>query len=212
MVEDMMITEEEVKETSSSKEKHAEFTQLNDQQIPSGCAVSTVYGEGVVTGYRSSDSSFIVTLSFGATAYLNRKAILCTVLPVDTFEELEHTIETDEESNILSHSHFNRRLWCNSMGILTGTMPITTKRTKSRTEVISQQVLLLLHLHPLLTSHVLPLERAVRCCQPKPKQRKRKLDKNQNTDPEAQIATECAQSQEHHATQHGAKKITGILG
>ena len=66
---------------------HAEFTLLSDQPIPSGCAVSTVYGEGVVTGYRSSDSSFIVSLPFGATAYLNRKAILCTVLPVDTFEE-----------------------------------------------------------------------------------------------------------------------------
>ena len=76
---------------------HAEFTLLSDQPIPSGCAVSTVYGEGVVIGYRSSDSSFIVTLSFGATAYLNRNAILCTVLPVDTFEELEHTIETDED-------------------------------------------------------------------------------------------------------------------
>ena len=97
MVGDMMVTEEEMKETSSSKEKHAEFTLLSDQPIPSGCAVSTVYGEGVVTGYRSSDASFIVNLPFGATAYLNRKAILCTVLPVDTFEELEHTIETDEE-------------------------------------------------------------------------------------------------------------------
>ncbi|GFH50901.1 paired amphipathic helix protein Sin3a [Chaetoceros tenuissimus] len=64
MVEDMMVTEEEMEETSSSKEKHTEFTLLSDQPIPSGCAVSTVYGEGVVTGYKSSDASFIVSLPF----------------------------------------------------------------------------------------------------------------------------------------------------
>ena len=64
MVEDMMVTEEEMEETSSSKEKHTEFTLLSDQPIPSGCAVSIVYGEGVVTGYKSSDASFIVSLPF----------------------------------------------------------------------------------------------------------------------------------------------------
>lgn len=93
----MMVTEEVVKDCSSGSNMATDFCLLDNQPIPSGVSVSTVFGDGTVIDYRTADKTFIVSLQCGATAFLNRKSVLCSILPVDPYNELEHPIETEEE-------------------------------------------------------------------------------------------------------------------
>ena len=98
MVGDRMVTEEDMKDCSNAaNEPVTDYNLLDNQPIPSGAFVSTVYGDGIITEYRSLDKSFVVSLPFGAKAYLNRNSVLCTILPVDPYDDLEHPIETDED-------------------------------------------------------------------------------------------------------------------
>jgi len=54
---------------------------LENQPIPHGTAVSTVYGEGTVYKYRNDDKIYVIRLPFGATAFLRPNCVLCTILP-----------------------------------------------------------------------------------------------------------------------------------
>ena len=90
MIGDMVVTEEVMKDCSTSgKGSVTGFSLLDNQPIPSGASVSTIYGDGTVIRFRSFDKSYVVSLPFGGTSYLNRNAVLCTILPVDQFLELE---------------------------------------------------------------------------------------------------------------------------
>ena len=53
---------------------------LDHQPIAPGTNVSTLYGEGSIAKYCRLDKVYIVSLPFGATAYLRPNAVLCTVL------------------------------------------------------------------------------------------------------------------------------------
>uniref|UniRef100_A0A7S4IGZ1 Histone deacetylase interacting domain-containing protein n=1 Tax=Odontella aurita TaxID=265563 RepID=A0A7S4IGZ1_9STRA len=55
---------------------------LDQQPIPPGALVSTVYGEGTVIKFRRVSSTYVVSLPFGIT-YLNPNAVLCTLLPTE---------------------------------------------------------------------------------------------------------------------------------
>lgn len=97
IVGDMMVTEEVLKETNNKdSESSTGFNLLNNQPIPTGASVSTIYGDGAVVKYRSADNSYVVSLPFGATAYLNCNSVLCTILPVDQYLGLDQPIITDE--------------------------------------------------------------------------------------------------------------------
>ena len=98
MVGDRIVTEEDMKDCKNAANQTVQdYNLLDNQPIPSGAYVSTVYGDGIVTEYRSLDKSFVVSLPFGAKAYLSRNSVLCTILPVDPYDDLEHPIETDED-------------------------------------------------------------------------------------------------------------------
>lgn len=98
MVGDMMVTEEVMKDCNNADTGSLTgFSLLENQPIPSGASVSTLYGEGTIVDFRGSDKSYIVSLPFGATSYLNYNAVLCTILPVDQFVDLDQSIASDEK-------------------------------------------------------------------------------------------------------------------
>eukprot|EP00554_Chaetoceros_debilis_P006297 CAMPEP_0194077716 /NCGR_PEP_ID=MMETSP0149-20130528/4297_1 /TAXON_ID=122233 /ORGANISM="Chaetoceros debilis, Strain MM31A-1" /LENGTH=1562 /DNA_ID=CAMNT_0038758825 /DNA_START=182 /DNA_END=4870 /DNA_ORIENTATION=- len=97
IIEGMMVTEEVLKKNAS--EAGNNYSLLDNQPIPPGTVVSTVYGEGIVIKYRHDEKCFVVSLPFGATAYLNRTSVLCTILPVDQFD-LELSIPLTENDKL----------------------------------------------------------------------------------------------------------------
>jgi len=97
MLGNMMVTEEDMKDSTAEKSRVTDFCLLDNQPIPSGATISTVYGDGTVVEYRTTDKVFVVSLQCGAMAFLTRKAVLCTILPVDPYNDLEHPIETNED-------------------------------------------------------------------------------------------------------------------
>jgi Histone deacetylase complex, SIN3 component len=97
MLGNMMVTEELMKECNAENNHVTDFCLLDNQPIPSDASVSTIYGDGTVVEYRTSDNVFVVSLQCGLMAFLNRNAVLCTILPVDPYNDLEHPIETDED-------------------------------------------------------------------------------------------------------------------
>ena len=70
---------------------------LENQPIPFNTKVSTLYGEGTVCKYRSFDKIYVITLPFGATAYLRPNAVLCTILPPEKSELTNHLMMNDDE-------------------------------------------------------------------------------------------------------------------
>ncbi len=98
IIGDMMVTEEVLKDCSNvDAEAGSSFSLLDNQPIPSGTVVSTLYGEGTVVKYMHTERTCVVSLPFGATAYLNRDSVLCTILPVDQFD-LQHSIPSSEDA------------------------------------------------------------------------------------------------------------------
>lgn len=98
MVGDLMVTEEDMKDcNNATNDPVTDYNLLDNQPIPTGAFVSTVYGDGIISDFNSVDKSYVVSLPFGAKAYLNRNSVLCTILPVDPYDDLEHHVETGED-------------------------------------------------------------------------------------------------------------------
>ena len=85
MVGDMMVIEEVMKDRTENhtNDDSSDFCLLEQQPIPSGVRVSTVYGEGTIIKYhRLNNSNYEIELEFGGIGYLQPKAVICTVTPV----------------------------------------------------------------------------------------------------------------------------------
>jgi len=75
MVGDIVVTEEIMKD----REEGNDLDLLDHQPIAPGTNVSTIYGEGAIVKYRRLDNIYVISLPFGATAYLRQNAVLCTI-------------------------------------------------------------------------------------------------------------------------------------
>ena len=92
--DDMVVTEEVMKECK--KEENNQFHILDQQPIPPGALVLTVYGEGTIVKYHRSDRIYEITLPFGATGYLNRNAVLCSISPTKNSSLTDELMASDE--------------------------------------------------------------------------------------------------------------------
>jgi paired amphipathic helix protein Sin3a len=101
MVGDMHVTEEVMQSRRTKEEEEADigFNLLDNQPIPTGVAISTVFGEGTIVSCRESEKTYVVALPFG-TAYLNQNAVLCTILPLDRFPGLQEDMDTTDEEGL----------------------------------------------------------------------------------------------------------------
>ena len=84
MVGDMMVIEEVMKDRTENhtNDDSSDFCLLEQQPIPSGVRVSTVYGEGTIIKYHRLNNNYEIELEFGGIGYLQPKAVICTVTPV----------------------------------------------------------------------------------------------------------------------------------
>ena len=71
---------------------------LDQQPIPVGARISTIYGEGTIVCFRRVERLYVVNLVFGATAYLNPNAVICTLLPVERSSLTRQLRSSDSES------------------------------------------------------------------------------------------------------------------
>lgn len=101
MVGDMHVTEEVMQTHRTKEEEEADigFNLLDNQPIPTGVAISTIFGEGTVVSCKESEKSYVVALPFG-TAFLNQNAVLCTILPLDRFPGLQEDMDTTDEEGL----------------------------------------------------------------------------------------------------------------
>ncbi len=93
--DDMVVTEEVMKECK--KEENNQFHILDQQPIPPGALVLTVYGEGTVIKYHRADQVYEVSLPFGAVGYLNRGAVLCSISPTKKSPITDQLMSSDEK-------------------------------------------------------------------------------------------------------------------
>jgi paired amphipathic helix protein Sin3a len=56
---------------------------LDHHPLPAGSRVSTIFGEGKVSSFRRPENTYVVDLPFGAKAYLQPSAVLCSVMAVE---------------------------------------------------------------------------------------------------------------------------------
>ena len=76
MVGDIVVTEEIMKDRREGND----LDLLDHQPIAPGTNVSTLYGEGSIVKCHHLDKVYIISLPFGATAYLHPNAVLCTII------------------------------------------------------------------------------------------------------------------------------------
>jgi len=95
MVGDVVVTEEIMKD----REEGYDLDLLDHQPIAPGTNVSTIYGEGAIVKYRRLDKVYIISLPFGATAYLRTNAVLCTIL-CDTKSTLTQQLTSDDKETL----------------------------------------------------------------------------------------------------------------
>jgi len=95
MVGDIVVTEEIMKD----REEGNDLDLLDHQPIAPGTNVSTIYGEGAIVKYRRLDKVYIISLPFGAIAYLRANAVLCTIL-CDTKSSLTQQLTSDDKETL----------------------------------------------------------------------------------------------------------------
>jgi len=96
MIGDLNVKEEVMRIKYSSSDA-LESSLLEHQPIPIGAHLSTLYGEGTLVEYRRLDRIYVVTLSFGATAFLRPNAVLCSVLHPERSSITEELRAKDRE-------------------------------------------------------------------------------------------------------------------
>jgi paired amphipathic helix protein Sin3a len=96
MIGNLTVKEEVMRHEYSSSDS-LESSLLEHQPIPIGAHLSTLYGEGTLVEYRRLDRIYVVTLSFGATAYLRPNAVLCSVLHPERSSITEELRAKDRE-------------------------------------------------------------------------------------------------------------------
>jgi len=67
---------------------------VDHHPLPAGTTVSTIYGEGVITGCRKEDNIYVVRLAFG-NAYLRPSAVLCSILDAEKSAYTTHRMVDD---------------------------------------------------------------------------------------------------------------------
>ena len=97
--DDVVVTEEVMKDCKKcgSGYNYKQSHILDQQPIPPGALVLTVFGEGTVIKYHRSDQIFEVTLPYGAVGYLNRNAGLCSILSVKKSSVTKELMSSDEK-------------------------------------------------------------------------------------------------------------------
>lgn len=83
---------------NGTDDEMADVSLLDQQPIPIGTHVSTVYGEGTVLGYRASDNIFIVSFPYGAKGYLRSNTLLCTMFPTEKSPMSAQLRKSDSET------------------------------------------------------------------------------------------------------------------
>lgn len=97
MIDDDMVVTEEVMKGCKKGVPPNDSHILDQQPVPPGALVLTVFGEGTVIKYHRSDQIYEVALPFGAVGYLNRNAVLCSILPIKTSSLTEELMASDEK-------------------------------------------------------------------------------------------------------------------
>jgi len=95
MVGDIVVTEEIMKD----REEGNDLDLLDHQPIAPGTNVSTIYGEGAIVKYRRLDNIYVISLPFGATAYLRQNAVLCTIL-CNTKSSLTQQLTSEDKETL----------------------------------------------------------------------------------------------------------------
>ena len=97
--DDMVVTEEVMKdcEKGGTSNDNNQFHILDQQPIPPGALILTVYGEGTVIKFDRSVQMYEVSLPYGAVGYLNRNVVLCSILPIKKSSVTEQLMSSDEK-------------------------------------------------------------------------------------------------------------------
>jgi hypothetical protein len=69
---------------------------LDDQPVPVGTPVATIFGDGIVEDYDSEYKMFVIELSYGR-AFLQANAVLCTFLPTARLTLTDELWDADDE-------------------------------------------------------------------------------------------------------------------
>jgi len=92
---DIVVTEEIMK----NRKEGNDLNLLDQQPIPPGTYVSTLYGEGRILKYRRLDKIYIVSLPYAAIAHLHPNALLCTI-EVDKKSSLTRQLTSDDKESL----------------------------------------------------------------------------------------------------------------
>jgi paired amphipathic helix protein Sin3a len=102
----MTVTEEtDRKKTKTTSDVYNSDCLLDHQPIPRGSNILTIYGEANLIEYRRLDQIYVVSLPYGAVAYLHPKAILCSIMgpteiPSDAVEQYNNSDEECIEDSL----------------------------------------------------------------------------------------------------------------
>jgi hypothetical protein len=96
MDEDTEIEGNVVTEEMGQANKSPGDRDLKDAHpLPCGTLVSTLYGEGTILNFRSSDHVYVIKLVFGATGYMRVSSVLCSLQPVEPSASTEQLRSED---------------------------------------------------------------------------------------------------------------------
>ena len=101
LIGDDVVVHEEVMKDCKKEDNSCDNDQshiLDQQPIPQGALVLTVYGEGTIIKYHRSDQIYEVSLPYGGVGYLNRNAVLCSILPTKKSVLTKQLMSSDDKS------------------------------------------------------------------------------------------------------------------